>query len=69
MIRKVLSLLVMAALCITLSGCGGSDGGGTDDAPKGGSRRPAPTEPREAPGPKGGAQPAEEGEAPSGGGD
>ncbi|UCD74576.1 MAG: hypothetical protein JSV91_12400 [Phycisphaerales bacterium] len=68
MIRKVLSVLVMVALCITLSGCGGN-GGGTDDAPKGGARRPAPAEPREAPGPKGGAAPAEEGEAAGGGGD
>lgn len=68
MIRKVLSLLVMAALCLTLSGCGGN-GGGADDAPEGGARRPAPEEPREAPGPKGGAKPAEEGQAPSGGGD
>ena len=68
MIRKALSILMMAALCITLTGCDSSGGdGATEDAPKGGSKRPAPAEQREAPGPKGGAQPAE-GEAPGGGG-
>jgi hypothetical protein len=66
MIRKALSVLMMAALCLTLTGCD-SGGGGSDDAPKGGARRPQPTEKREVPGPTSGAQPTE-GEPAGGGG-
>lgn len=50
MIRTLITLCASLTICFALAGCGGS-GGSSDDAPKGGQRRPVPTETKKAPGP------------------